>query len=285
MRGNCSSRLNFIGSAALGCLLFVRAANPQAGGGGSCESIRAQLKAQDRAGLHSALGDCEEAAGNFREAANQYQIAARADPSEQNLFAFGSELLKYHGYSQGFQVFTYAAGRYPDSARIRVGLGVAQYSLGDYQHAVETLCQAVDLAPADTRALEFLGKMIGVAPELSKQIDARLGRFARLYPKNPAVNYYYALSLRSDGATDRAETFLQRAIAERPAYAEAHYELAQIYAESGRAKRAIDEYQQAIRYKPAWSAAHYRLAQLYSKEGNKEEARREFAIVKGLHSQ
>ncbi|HEX4169429.1 MAG TPA: tetratricopeptide repeat protein [Bryobacteraceae bacterium] len=253
-----------------------------AGDGQSCASIQAKLRTQDRPELHSALGDCEEAAGDFREAANQYQIAARADPTEQNLFVFGSELLKYRGYSQGLQVFTYSAGRYPDSARIRVGLGIAQYSLGQYQQAVESLCQAVDLAPADTRALDFLGKMIGVAPELSKQIESRLKRFARLYPKNAAANYYYALSLRTSGANDQAEMFLQRAVAEAPAYAEAHYELGLIYADSGRTKRAVDEYLQAVRYKPDLSAAHYRLAQLYAKEGQTEQARREFEIVKGL---
>ena len=58
------------------------------------------LARQDRPDLHNLLGGIEEASGNFREAAKQYEIAARQDPSEKNLFDLGTELLKYHGYRQ-----------------------------------------------------------------------------------------------------------------------------------------------------------------------------------------
>ena len=164
---------------------------------GSRHLIQTLLEQQDRAELHNLLGDVEESSGNFREAAKQYEIAARMDPSENNMFALGTELLKYHGYQQALQVFSYGVKQKGTSAKLHVGLGVAQYSLGQYHEAVETLCHAVDLNPKDGRALEFLGKIYDVAPGLTGEVTNRLEHFAKLYPDSASANYYYALSLRT----------------------------------------------------------------------------------------
>jgi len=244
------------------------------------------LTRQDRPDLHNLLGSIEEASGNFRDAAKQYEIAARQDPSEKNLFDLGTELLKYHGYRQAVQVFEYATGRYPKSAQLRVSLGVGQYSLGEYRVAVETLCHAVDLDPKDVRALDFLGKMHDVAPELSAEVTSRLKHFSELYPQNPAANYYYALALgRAQGSdTASVERLLKKAIAEDPAYAEAHYELGLAYANSGSDKQAIAELEKAVKLRPDMKSAHYRLAQLYAKQGDSDRARREYQAVRALPS-
>ncbi len=244
------------------------------------------LARQDRPDLHNLLGSIEEASGNFRDAAKEYEIAARQDPSEKNLFDLGTELLKYHGYRQAAQIFEYAVGRYPNSAQLRVSLGVSQYSLGEYRSAVETLCRAVDLDPKDARALDFLGKMYDVSPELSADVTARLKRFSELYPQNPAANYYYALALgkQPQGSSGKVETLLKKAIAEDPSYAEAHYQLGLIYAGTGKDQQAIAELEQAVKLNSAMKSAHYRLAQLYAKHGNNDRARREYDAVKALPS-
>ncbi len=248
------------------------------------------LQVQDRAELHNLIAAIEEASGNFREAAGEYQTAARMDPSEKNLFDLGTELLKYHGYRQATQIFAYAVNRYPESAKLRVGLGVAQYSLGSYRDAVETLCHAVDLDSRDTRALEFLGKMYDVAPELSADVTKRLKRFATLYPHNPAANYYYALALRnravpgSAAANAEAMELLKKATAEDTTFADAHYQLALAYADAGMDASAIEELKLTIKLQPGLKSAHYRLAQLYSKRGENSLASREYAAVKSLNA-
>jgi tetratricopeptide (TPR) repeat protein len=245
------------------------------------------LQRQDRAELHNLLGSVEEASGNFRDAAKEYEVAARLDPSEKNIFDLGTELLKYHGYSQALQIFTYGISRQPHSAQLRVGLGVAQYSLGEYRDAVETLCQAVDLDPKDTRALDFLGKMYDVAPELSDEVTIRLKRFAALYPQNPAANYYYALALRSSQQPDtaQAESLLKKAISQDPSFAEAHYQLGVIYQDQKLDTEAIEELKIAVKLRPDLKSAHYRLAQLYSKRGERALAREEYAAMKTTGTQ
>jgi len=250
--------------------------------------VKQLLGLRDRAELHNLNGAIEEASGNFREAAKEYQAAAGMDPSPKNLFDLGTELLKYHGYQQALKIFTYGVKKYPEAAQLRVGLGVAQYSLGSYRDAVQTLCRAVDLDPKDTRALDFLGKMYDVAPELSGEVTRNLKRFATLYPQNASANYYYALALTNrtlpgDPASKaQAMHLLRKATTEDPGFADAHYQLALAYADAGMDFDSIRELKQTVKLRPGLKSAHYRLAQLYAKHGDTAMANREYAAVKSL---
>ena len=216
-------------------------------------------------------------AQDMDETARQLERTARLDPSESNLFDLGSYLLKHGGFVPGLTVFDYGVGRYPESARLRVGLGVALYSLHRYDEAVERLCEAVDLDPRDTKALDFLGKVYDLSPQYADGVAKRLAHFIELYPKNAAANYYYALTLGS-----RGESYLQKAVQLDPAFTEAHYHLGLLSEAAGESGKAIAQYQIAIRQRPGFSQAHYHLARLYQKSGKTHLAREEFAILKTL---
>jgi tetratricopeptide (TPR) repeat protein len=209
------------------------------------------------------------------ETARQLERTARADPSENNLFELGSYLLQHNGFAPGLTVFEYAAGRYPKSARLRVGLGVALYSLRRYDEAVERLCEAVDLDPRDTKALDFLGKMQDISPQYKSEVGRRLAHFAELYPKNAAANYYYGLSLGP-----RGEPYLERTVQLDPGFTEAHYRLGLLYEDGGAMTKAIAQYEIAVEQRPDFSQAHYHLARLYQKSGKRELAKKEFALIK-----
>ena len=248
------------------------------------------LSRQDRADLHNLLGDVEEAEGHVQQAAEQFETAARIDPSEKNLFDLGSDLMLHRGFEPALKVFVFGAERYPRSARLRVGLGTAYYATGQYDDAVETLCQAVDLAPTDTRALDFLGKMYDVSPRFADEVTKRLEHFARVYPDNAAANYYYALSLRRRALTaepDRSwsevEKLLLRAVKLNPKYSEAHLELGLLYDDERRDARAIGQYEAVIRLHGAdLSRAHYRLGRLYQRIGQTALAKKEFDAFEAL---
>ena len=116
-------------------------------------------------------------------------------------------------------VFTAAVERYPGSARLQIGLGIAQYSRGKYSEAVASFCRAVDLDPADPRPYDFLGEIYGIAPELASEVTDRIAGFVKAHPKNAMAHLYYALSLwrgeraRSDPDDLRlVETLLKRAV-------------------------------------------------------------------------
>src|ERR1700722_5000009 len=251
--------------------------------------LREMLSREDRSESHNLLGDVEEAAGNVEEAEKQYETAARQDPSEKNLFDLGTDLLHHSAYSSALTVFQYASGKYPRAARLQVGLGVALYSSGQYAKAVEALCRAVDLDPGDTKALDFLGGMYDVSPELSREVTKRLARFAELYPNNASANYYYALSLRKrtltpelNDADGKVESLLKKAVALRPDFGDAHFQLGLLYSDKRQTANAVREFEEAIRLRPDLRAAHYRLAQLYAEQGKAELSRKQFQVLKSL---
>lgn len=257
--------------------------------GDARQVIEALLKQHDKAELHNLMGEVEERDGHAQQSAEQYEMAARMDGSEKNLFDLANELLLHNGAQPAIKVLEFATGKYPRSARLRVAVGVAQYSLGRWDQAVDALCQAVDLDPRDTRALEFLGKMQGIAPAKADEVASRLALFARRYPDNPAANYYYALTLRqSPTATDgtarngEAEKLLLRATRLKPDWPEAHYELAVLYEDESLAEKAMREYEATIRLRPDFAKAHYHLARLYEKAGKREMARAELKTFEAL---
>jgi tetratricopeptide (TPR) repeat protein len=255
---------------------------------GSREVIQALIQRGDKAELHNLLGDVEEKERHVQQSAEQYETAARMDPSEKNLFDLANELLLHRGFQPGSKVLDFATQKYPRSAKLRVALGVAHYSLGQYDQALEALCQAVDLDPKDTRALDFLGKMYDVAPEKADEVTRRLARFAREYPGNAAANYYYALSLRrrtqahSVSADRQAERLLLRATRLSPEWADAHYQLGLLYEDESLEGNAIREYQISVRLRPELAKAHYRLARLYEKKGQPQLAETELHAFQAL---
>jgi len=255
----------------------------------SREVITALVAQKDRSELHNLLGDVEESEGHVDAAARQYETAARMDPTEKNLFDLGSDLLRHRGFEPALKVFVFATGRYPQSARLRVGLGIAHYSLGQYDDAVATLCQPVDLDPKDTKAVDFLGKVYDVSPQFADEVTKRLAYFVRIYPDNAAANYYYALSLRkrvlqagSNDSQGGAEFHLLRAVKLEPGYADAHFELGLLYEDEKQDAKAIQEYQLAIKLRPDFSKAHYHLGRLYQKNGQPARAQKELDAFEAL---
>ena len=75
------------------------------------------LKLKDTAELHNLLGEIEEKDGQFVAAAREYEAAAHQDPSESNLFDWGSELLLHRTLDPAVEVFQKPAS----ATRIRPG--------------------------------------------------------------------------------------------------------------------------------------------------------------------
>ena len=256
--------------------------------------LQGMSQRSDTARVHSLLGAVEEQEKNYSDAAHEYYRAAEIDPSESNLFDLANLLLQhkqYVGYlPESVKFFRYGVSKYPKSAKLRVGLGVALYASDDYDEAVSVLCQAVDLAPNDPRPLTFLGMARKVSPELAKQVDSRLKDFAQRYPKNAAASYEYALSLWERGGGElgqhlaQIETLLRQAIASAPQWYEPHYQLGLVYESEKRYREAIQEMRKASTLEPAFGPAHFRLAVLYKRVGDGAHAAQESALARRLNN-
>lgn len=251
------------------------------------------LKLQDTGELHSLLGEVEEKAKNYVAAARQYELSARLDPSESNIFNWGAELLLHQTLEPAIAVFKAGLERYPQSIRLYIGLGIAYYGRGRFDEGAQAFCQAADLKPADPLPYTFLGKACqAVSPTMADQVRAHLRRFMKLAPRDASAPYYYAMSLwqRDRGQQDperlaEVESLLESAIRLDPQYTDAYLELGLLYASQHNYGAAIDQYRQALKTNSSLADAHYRLGQALVRMGDTAHAQQEFAVFEQLHKQ
>jgi len=254
--------------------------------------LRSMLKQKDSAELHNLLGEVEEKDGKFVEAANEYELAAHLDPSEGNLFDWGSELLLHRTLDPAITVFEKAAKLYPNSPRLAIGMGIAYYSRGNYDDAVRSLLHAADLSPADPRVYPFLSRAYDSSPSQAQEVIARFRRFAEQQPGNGRAQYYYAMSLwkgkrAQDSTLDPAQVsaLLEKAIALDPSLAEAHLQLGNLYSDQQKYADAIPEYRRAIELNADLADAHYRLGQAYVHTSEQAKAQEELQVYQKIREQ
>jgi len=254
--------------------------------------VQSLVQQKNTGELHNLLAQIEEKDGKFVEAVNEFQTAAHMDPTEDNLFDWGSELLLHRTYNPAIDVFEHASQRYPASPRLMIGLGMALDLRGKYDEAVKALLAAADLNPSDARCYLFLSKAYDSSPNQAADVIARFRRYAELQPKNGLAQYYYAMSLwkgkrlqDSDLDLHVVENLLQKAIALDDNLAEAHVQLGNVYAERHEYARSIPEYVRALELNPNLPDAHYRLGQDYVHTGKKDQAQQEFDVYEKLRAQ
>jgi tetratricopeptide (TPR) repeat protein len=256
------------------------------------QQIHDLLKRKDTAELHNLLGELEEKDGQFVTAENEYETAAHEDPSESNLFDWGSELLMHRTLGPAVDVFQKATERYPKSPRLMIGLGMALYSRGNYDDAVKVLLKGADLDPSDERCYLFLSRAYDSSPSQAEEVIQRFRRFAELEPGNAKALYYYAMSLwKGKRAEDpdldlhQIEILLKKSVAADAKFPEAHLLLANLYSAQNKYPEAIPEYVKARELNPDLADAYYRLGQAYVRTGQKEKAQEQFQVYQRLREQ
>lgn len=255
------------------------------------ELARSIARQKDTGELHNLLGRIDEKDGKFIEAANEFETATRMDPSEDNLFVWGSELLLHRTYEPAIQVFQQATQRFPNSPRLWIGLGMALYSRGKYEESIKALLTAADLSPTDPRCYLFLSKAYLSSPNQADEVIQRFQRYSELEPRNGLAQYYYAVSLwkgkRSEATNinyELVESLLRKAIALDGTLAEAHLQLGILYTDQHQYAKSFPEYTRALELNPSLPDAHYRLGQYYVHAGQKDRAQQEFQTFQQLQA-
>ena len=242
--------------------------------------------------LYHRLAQIDEKVGNPVQAAHEYERAAELDPSEAHLFDWATELLRHRALEPATTVFSKGNTLYPKSARMLIGLGVAWYARGSYEHATENLIRASDLEPENPTPYLFMGRMESAEVTASPETIERLARFVRVAPDNALANYYYAVGLwkskkgaLDDASTKRIEELLQKAVRLDSKQGVAELQLGILYAQRGDDALAVAAYQKAIEASPELEEAHYRLALAYKKTGDAAGAERELKLHEQLAKQ
>ena len=242
----------------------------------------------DSADAHRRAGEAAERRGDPLGAVHEEERAAALDPTEENYFTWGSELLVHRAIWQAAEVFSKGAKLHPESQRLQTGWGAALFAGAKYDEASARLCAASDLNPANRETYLFLGKLGLGSPLPEVCVSEKLARFIRLYPDDAEANYYEAMMLlKADPTANRrrAAELLQKAVALKPGFADGYLQLG-ILASVGRDNAGAQaDFERAIAADPFQAEAHYRLAVVYDRTGHAELAKAEFARHEALVKQ
>ncbi len=187
-------------------------------------------RAPDRdssAQIQNLFGDIAERQDRFKDAVDYYQTAAKLDPSEANIYILGMEFVRHWTFDPAMKIFEYGLSRYPDSARLLSGQGIAKYGNNNYAEAAQIFSRLLAKDPDNSFYAGILGHSCGLMPD-SVDVCNSLDDFARRHPTNSEASTYAAATiLRRPGSGDtraHARKLLDQAIAADPNLAEAYYQ-------------------------------------------------------------
>jgi tetratricopeptide (TPR) repeat protein len=256
------------------------------------EHVQKLLAHKDAADLHCLLGELDEKLGDPLVAVHEYEQAVRLDPSEQNYFEWGSELLLHRAVWQAVEIFGNGTKAYPKSARMLAALGTALFAGARYDEAALRLCDASDLNPADPEPYIFLGRIQMAAPTRLPCVEQRLARFAQEQPGNSLANYFYAMAIwkRQEQPPDQqvlqqVEALLTKAVTIDANCSDAYLQLGVVYFSQHNFEKAISFYTKAIEANPQLGEAHYRLGVAYDRIGEPAKAKQEFQLHDEIEKQ
>ena len=258
---------------------------------GQARRIIGDLLAQSRTADRLRLaGELDEKLGDPVAAVNELEQAVHEESSEENYFAWGSELLLHRAIWQAKDVFTAGAQQYPKSARMITALGAALFACSLYDEAAQRLCEAADLSPESDEAYLFLGKVEVASPNPLRCSEKKLADFVKRRPENALASYYDAMAIwKANGrSTDsqvlsKVEALLNRAVAVDARCSDAYLQLGNLNASRRDNPAAIANYKKAIDANPQLAEAHYRLGLAYDRAGEQESAKAEFALHEKLN--
>lgn len=239
--------------------------------------------------LESLLGRAGMAATDYPEAARSYQRAAELDPSEPNLFDYGTALFHLQ-HAAAITILRYGIQRYPQSVQLRVALGTALYADGNYVDGATILCDAQDLAPGDPHPMEILADTEIIPAELLPRVTALLEALSARFPRDGLL--LFDLTMARSGrwshqpsALPESEltAALQRATTLSPTLHQAFFQLGLLAGERGDVAGQIRLLRKAADLAPEREAYHYRLASAYQRAGDDPSAARERELYRSLH--
>jgi tetratricopeptide (TPR) repeat protein len=253
------------------------------GKAGEAEPLLARMPDVDSsAEAQSLYGDVDEQLGHYEDAGRHYAAAVRLNPTEANLYVLGIEFLRHWTFDPAAKEFEAGVRVFPQSQRMRLGLGVALYGAGKYDEAIPVFADLLSENPANTMYAELLGRTCTVLTEGEQPKCAALTAYAEQHPNDAVLATYAATSIlhqpADSGQLDIARHLLETAIHANPSLPEAHYGMGLLLQTESEWPQSIPELQAAIRLRPDYASAHYRLAMALSHTGQHDQARAEIAL-------
>lgn len=264
---------------AMDCATALLAANRAREAG----QILSGLAAADQsARAQSLLGQVDERNDKFKSAAEHFALATQLDPSEENAWMMGLELLQHWNFNAAEIEFEAASAKFPDSRRLRLGLGAAYFGDAKYPPAVEAFANLLEKDPHDAAYAELLGISCSAITQSSNPRCDVLIKYSQSHPADTtAATYAASWLLHHDCDQQSLETIaklLKPAIAANPNLPDAQLEMGTVLQDGMNWKESIPYLERAVKLKPDLTEAHYRLARAYWRTGRKQDGDAQLAL-------
>jgi tetratricopeptide (TPR) repeat protein len=256
--------------------------------------IRATIIERPSGALYNMLGGLDEESGEYVEAVQSFQRAVELDPiNEQYYFDLGMEYLSHFTFGPAGEVYRVGTQKFPRSSRQFLGLAFSHYAVREYAEAADAFTTALEIDPESPAVFQAWKTVLSfLATKDWETLLPRLNRMAAAHPQNAELAFAYGAALfrlevskGQEGAFDRPQSFLEKAVQLQPDFPEAHLELGALYAARKQDDKAVAEYLEAIRQDPKSDVAHYRLGQVYRDMNKMELATQELDRYQELSRQ
>jgi len=245
--------------------------------------------ADNSARAQALMGEAYEQDKDFATAGRHFTRAVELEPSEENAWLLGAELLRHWTFSAAAFEFQAASQKFPDSKRLRLGLGAALFGDAKYAKAIPVFADLLESDPDNAVYAGMLGVSCTTVMEEARPQCGVLVRYAQLHPADAKASTYAAVSLlhQPDSQDQRplARKLLESALAADPKLAEAQFQMGTFLQDDGMWKESIPYLERAIALKPDFSLAHYHLAIAYWRTGRKQDGQTEMDLQKKFSSQ
>lgn len=157
--------------------------------------------------------------------------------------------------------------------------------LGDYERAVREFETVFALAPPMPKINYFIGQSL-IRLNRYDEAERAFQKELAINPTDESSKYHLALTLiERKIKTDDAVKILNEAIALKPDYADAQYQLGKIYIERGDIEKAISQLEAAASSDAKKDYIRYQLSIAYRKASRKEDADRELKLYQKLKAE
>ncbi len=238
----------------------------------------------DDAKIYAALADVYEADGHYENAIPAMRLAVQRDPqNEMYHFRYGLLLADSHAPAAGIIRLQEALKQFPNSPRLWLALGIAQFTLGQNVESENSFKRALALDTKLVPALAYLGVAYAERGQYEKAISFYEQALA-LNGKVAALHYLVADTILRTSEPDaaRAEKYLKQAIELDPNLAVAYLAWGRVHLRANRYSEAAPLLERAVSLQPDSIEGHYQLSRVLVKLKRQDEANRELAIFKQL---
>ncbi len=244
---------------------------------GAAEQLKTIQNPDGSARAQLLLGELAEEQKDFAAAASHMTRAVDMEPSEENAWALGEELLRHWTFPAAAVEFEAASRKYPESVRLRAGLGAAYFGDMKYALAIPVFAELLSAYPNNATYASMLGVSCEAVTEVARPRCTALVQYAQSHLSDARASIWAAQFLLRKGGSESerptAESLIRAALKADPKLPEAQFSMGSFLQDDGRWAESIPYLERAVSLRPEYAQAHYHLALACWRTGRKDEGR------------